>query len=199
VLRDRILGHRRERWPPPQPISPVGRVAGLTTTGCVLATGVAWLAVTVKLALCTTGCAVEPGLAGLIAMPVAVAVIGAAALARNVLARPVEADSDAGSGWVYGLATIFALGVVAAASGIPSLTCPDGMQLSFFGFCAAPDGSRVDAASWTWLRRWIDVAGIVVGFTLFRTKRWVHVTAPIAGAVWLGGTGSLLIRTLVRG
>ena len=41
-------------------------------------------------------------------------------------------------------------------------------------------------------RRLIDVAGVVVGFTIIRSRRWVRVTAPVAGIVFVGGTVALL-------
>ena len=193
---------QRERWPPPTPISPAGRIAGLTTTGSVLAAGLAWLAVSVRVLLCTRGCTVAAGAGGLVAILVAGVVIAAAALLRATLPRPL--DPEAGSGWVYGLGVIFAVGVIAAASGIPDLVCPAGTKLSFFGFCAGPHSTRLAATSWTWLRRWIDVAGIVlgglmVGFAALRTRRWVVVTAPIAALVWLAGTTALLLRTVGSG
>lgn len=195
-MRDVIHLKPRERWPPPPPISPEGRIAGLTTSGCVIVSALAWLVVTIRIALCTKDCAIEPGLGGLVMLPVVVVLVGALALFRTILARPT--DPEAGSAWRFGLGVIFAVGVVAAASWIPSLTCPAGTKLSFFGFCAGENGARLPAASWTWLRRLIDLAGVLVGFTLMRSRRWVRVTAPIAGVVFLVGTGLLLLRTLAK-
>jgi hypothetical protein len=195
-VRETILRRRGEQWPPRPPISPEGRVAGLTTSGCVIASAVVWLAVYTRIALCMRRCTIEPGLGGLIGLLVAVALVAAVALARATLSRPT--DPEASSAWVFGLSVIFAVGVAAAASAIPSLTCPAGTKLSFFGFCAGENGARLPAASWTWLRRLIDVAGVVVGFTLVRSKRWVKVGAVVAGAVWLVGSGVLLVR-LTRG
>ena len=87
--------------------------------------------------------------------------------------------------------------MIAGASWIPSLTCPPGTTLSFFGFCSNGHGVRVEAANWVVQRRLIDVAGVVVGFTIIRSRRWVRVTAPVAGLVFVGGTVALLGRTLV--
>lgn len=171
-------------------------MAGLTTTGCVILSASVWLAVWVRMALCVHGCTLEPGLAGLIALPVAVVLVAAVALARGILRRP--SDPEAGSAWRFGLSVIFAAGVVGAASAIPSLTCPAGTTLSFFGSCAGDHGVRPPPASWVLLRRAIDVAGVVVGFTVVRSRRWVAVGAPVAGAVWLAGTGILLAK-LARG
>ena len=185
---------RKERWPPPPPISPEGRIAGLTTTGCVIASSVAWLAVAFRIALCTKGCEHPAGLGGLVLMVVAVPFIAGIALFRSILIRPT--DPEASAGWRFGLAVIFAVGVVAGASWIPSLTCPTGTTLSFFGFCAGPHAARLDATSWVVVRRLIDLAGVVVAFTIFRSRRWVRVTAPVAGLVFVGGTAALLARTL---
>ena len=185
---------RKERWPPPPAISPEGRIAGLTTTGCVIASSFVWLVVAVRIAMCTSGCEHEPGLGGLVLLIVAVPFFGAIALFRATLIRPT--DPDASAAWRFGLSVIFAVGVVAGASWIPSLTCPPGTTLSFFGFCSDGHGVRLDAASWVVQRRLIDVAGVVVGFTIIRSRRWVRVTAPVAGIVFVGGTVALLGRTL---
>jgi hypothetical protein len=193
-VRDLIRLRRKERWPPPPPISPEGRIAGLTATGCVIAGSVAWLVVTVRIALCTTGCDHPAGLGGLVLFVVAVPFVASIALFRSILARPT--DPEAGAGWRFGLGVIFAVGVVAGASWIPSLTCPSGTKLSFFGFCAGANGARLEATSWVSIRRLIDVAGIVAGLTIMRSRRWVRVTAPVAGLVFLAGTGVLLARTL---
>jgi hypothetical protein len=197
LVRDAIRRQREDRWPPPQPISQEGRIAGLTTTGCVIASAVAWLVVSFQVSQCTQHCSVEPGVGGLVALLVSVVLVAAIGLAWTILVRPT--DPEGGLGWVFGLSVIFAVGVLAAASGIPSLTCPHGTKLSFFGFCAGPHGARLDAARWAWLRRLIDVAGVLLAFTLIRSRRWVAVTASVAGVVWLAGTGALLVRTLAEG
>ena len=58
------------------------------------------------------------------------------------------------------------------------------------------DGARIDRADWVLQRRLIDVAGVLVGFTIIRSRRWVRVTAPVATIVFVGGTVALLARTL---
>jgi hypothetical protein len=184
----------KERWPPPPAISPEGRIAGLTTTGSVIVASAIWLAVAFKIALCTKGCEHPAGLGGLVLLVVAVPFVAAIALFRSTIIRPT--DPEAGAGWRFGLAVIFAVGAVAGAAWIPSLTCPTGTTLSFFGFCAGEQGARQEAASWVLQRRLIDVAGVVVGFTIIRSRRWVRVTAPVAGLVFVGGTVALLARTL---
>ena len=188
---------RRERWPPPQPISPAGRLAALTTIGSVLVSSAVWLLVAGRIAMCTTGCTVAQGFGALVlfvAVPVAVAAV---ALLRHTLPRPVDPSTDAGEGWVWGLAAIFALGAAAGAASIPTLTCPPGTTLSVFGFCAGNDGARIPATSWRWLRWTIGGAGVLIALTLIRSRRWVRVTAPVAAAVFLGGTGVLLWRSLL--
>jgi hypothetical protein len=196
-VRAAIQRRRENRWPPPTPISPDGRLAGLTTTGCVTLSAAVWLAVAFQITQCTQDCPLDQGVAGLVAMVVAPVLVAAAALGWVVLGRPTDPDPGVGTRWVLGLSVIFTLGVIAAASGIPSLACPAGTKLSFFGFCAGPDGSRSPAAEYAWLRHIVDVVGVVIGFTVIRSRRWVHVTAPIAAAVWLAGTGALLARTLL--
>jgi hypothetical protein len=185
---------RKERWPPPPPIAPEGRIAGLTTTGSVIAGCAAWLVVALRIALCTGVCEHVPGLGGLVMMVVAVPFVAAIALFRAILIRPT--DPEASAAWRFGLSVIFTVGVVAGASWIPSLTCPPGTTLSFFGFCADGHGVRLEAANWVLQRRLIDVAGVLVGFTIIRSRRWVKVTAPVAAIVFVGGTVALLARTL---
>jgi hypothetical protein len=197
-VRAAIQRRRADRWPPPSPISEDGRLAGLTTTGCVALSAAVWLVVAFHVSQCTRHCTVEPGVGGLVAMMVAVVLVAAVALGWVVLGRPTDPDPGAGTGWVVGLSVIFSLGVIAGASGIPSLSCPAGTTLSFFGFCAGPGGTRSPAAEWAWLRHIIDVVGLAIGFTIIRSRRWVDVSAPIAATVWLGGTGALLARTLLR-
>lgn len=195
-MRDILHLKPRERWPPPPPISPEGRIAGLTTSGCVMVSALAWLAVTIRIGLCTENCTIEPGLGGLVLLPVAVALVAAVAVFRAILDRPT--DPEASSVWRFGLGVIFAVGVVAAASWIPSMTCPAGTKLSFFQFCAGENGARLPGTSWTLQRRLLDLAGVLVGCTVIRSRRWVKVTAPIAAVVFLGGTGALLLRTLAK-
>ena len=132
---------RKERWPPPPPISPEGRIAGLTTTGSVIAGCAAWLVVAFRIAVCTGVCEHEPGLGGLVLLVVALPFVAAIALFRATLIRP--GDPDASAAWRFGLSVIFSVGVVAGASWIPSLTCPPGTTLSFFGFCAGEHGARL--------------------------------------------------------
>ncbi len=158
-----------------------------------------WLVVAFHVSQCTRHCTVEPGAGGLVAVLVVVVLVTAVALGWVVLGRPVDPDPGAGTGWVVGLSVIFSLGVIAGATAIPSLSCPAGTTLSFFGFCAGPEGTRSPAAAWAWLRHIVDVVGLVIGSTIIRSRRWVGVTAPIAAAVWLGGTGALLARTLLKG
>jgi hypothetical protein len=185
---------RKERWPPPPAISPEGRIAGLTTTGCVIASCAAWLWVAIRISMCTLGCEHEPGLGGLVMLVIALPFVAAIGLFRATIIRPT--DPDASTAWRFGLSVIFAVGVVAGASWIPSLTCPPGTKLSFFGFCSNGQGVRLEAASWVLQRRLIDLAGVIVGFTIIRSRRWVRVTAPVAGLVFVGGTVALLARTL---
>jgi hypothetical protein len=160
-------------------------------------TGVVWVGFSVRVFVCTGSCAVEPAVGGLLTLLISIGVVVMISFARSVAARPV--DPEGSSAWLYGLSIIFALGVAAAVTRIPSVSCPPGSHLSFFGFCAGAHSARLAVHSREWIKALIDAAGIVVAFTLVRSKRWVHAGAPIAGAVWLAGTSDFLVRTMGRG
>src|SRR5439155_20249807 len=97
---------RRRRWPPPTPISPAGMVAGLTTTGCVVASGIVWLVFSYRAFACTGGCAIPPPVGGLLVVVVGAIVALMVWLAISILQQPVE--SSGSSGWLWGLSVIFA-------------------------------------------------------------------------------------------
>jgi hypothetical protein len=115
-------------------------------------------------------------------------------LMRAVLVRPV--DEDGASSWRFGLSVLFVIGVVTAASRIGSLNCPPGSHLSTFGYCSGKHDARIVVNSWAWLKYLIDVAAVIVAVTLIGSRRWVRVAAPIAGAVFLFGTTSYLLKTI---
>jgi len=128
-------------------------------------------------------------------LPIVVVVL--VGIARRVNDRPVDPGGSAG--WLYGLSIIFVLGVAAAVTSIPTVTCPPGTTLSFFGFCAGAHRSRLPIHSNAGVKWLIDFAAVVIGFTVIRWKRWVRVGAAIAGIAWLAGIGDLLARTLGHG
>lgn len=145
--------------------------------------------------MCVGLCRVNQGFAGIIVLAVVPATAGAIAAFRSVLRRPVSAEGDAR--WRFGLGVIFMLGVVAGASRIPDFTCPDGYRLGI-GLCAAPNGARIDATSWVWLKDALYVAAVVLAMLLARMRRLPRATAAIAAITWFGGTGVLLASTLLR-
>ncbi|HEV8565024.1 MAG TPA: hypothetical protein VGR41_08910 [Actinomycetota bacterium] len=188
----------REPWPPPQPISREGRLAGYTTTIAVAVVGIAYTVAAARAAMCVGLCRVNQGFAAIIVMAVVVLTASAIASLRSVARRPV---SDAGdSRWRVGLSVILLLGAVAGASRIPDFTCPAGYRMGI-ELCAAPNGARIDARSWVWLKDalYLAAVAVAVALSLERTRRLVIITAAVAAAAWFGGTGVLLFSTLLRG
>jgi hypothetical protein len=158
--------------------------------------GTAYTIASARAAMCVGLCRVNQGFAGIIVMAVVPATAGAIAAFRSVLRRPVSAEGDAR--WRFGLGVIFMLGVVAGASRIPDFTCPAGYRLGI-GLCAAPNGARIDATSWVWLKDALYVAAVVLAMLLAWMRRLPRVTSAIAAITWFGGTGVLLASTLLRG
>jgi hypothetical protein len=187
----------RRPWPPPQPIAREGKVAAYTTTVCVAVAGTAYAIAAAKATMCTGLCVVNQGFAGLIFLLDVIVTASAFAALRSVSRRPIRPDGDAR--WRVGLAVILVLGAAAAASRIPDFTCPDGYRLGI-ELCAAPSGARIAATSWVWLKDALSLGAVVVAVVLAmgRTRRMVPFTAALAAVVWLGGTGALLVTTLLR-
>ncbi len=161
-------------------------VAGLTTTGCVVASGIVWLVFSYRAFACTGDCAIPPPLGGLLVV----------VLAISILQQPVE--SSGSSGWLWGLSVIFGLGIALGAMTLPSFSCPPGQSLSVFRFCSIANSDRFPVIDKRWMKDVADVAGVVVALTLIRWRRLVFVTAPIAGAVWLVGSLDFLVRRIVQ-
>jgi hypothetical protein len=162
----------------------------------VFVSGLLWFFASFRAFACVRDCAVLPALGGLLVLCVSVVVVVMAWTAIGIIGRPVETDGS--SGWMVGLSVIFALGVVFAATRIPSYACPMGMHLSHFGFCFASSSDRFPPTDWRWLKEVIALMGAIVAFTLIRIRRWAYVNAPIAGAVWLFGSLDLLMRRIVH-
>src|SRR5437867_9807178 len=91
---------RHRRWPPPSPISPAGKIAGLTTTGCVVASGIVWLVFSYRAFACTIDCAIPAALGGLLVVFVGAVVALMVWLAIGIIQRPVEPNGR--SGWLWG-------------------------------------------------------------------------------------------------
>jgi hypothetical protein len=193
---ERSKKQRREPWPPPAPISHEGKVAGLTATICLAVVGAAYSYAAIRATMCVGFCVVNRGLAGLLTLAVVPATLAAVASIRSVSRRPVAATGDAR--WRFGLGAIFAIGVAAAASRIPDLTCPTGYALGGDLCARVGNAARLDAANWVWLKDALIAGGIVLGATVIRARSLIPSTAVVAAIVWVGGTGFLLVSTLWR-
>lgn len=186
------------RRPVPDDIAPAGRLAGFVTAACLAVVGVAFLVPSFRAMNCTRGCTFSQHYAALITV-VAIGVAGTGlAIGRAIWRRPVDVDGD--TGWTWGLAALFILGMMLIASRVPQHTCPGGTWLDTnFSICIdVARGRRFPAGDRIWLKRAIIVAGWVLGFTVIRSPRWVWVAAPLAAAAWLVGTGWLLADAFLR-
>lgn len=189
---------RRRRWPPPDAIAPVGRVAGTTTSGCLLLTGAAFVIASTDEFTCTRDCRMPAGFAGLVWLSALVLAGAGGAILWSVVVRPVASDGTAG--WTWGLGAIFVLGVVAALTQVPGHTCPPGSHLDpYFSICIdMANPHRFPARSWTTLKTLALLVAVALGVTAMRSRRAVALTAPIAALTWLAGTGWLLANTMAK-
>jgi hypothetical protein len=162
----------------------------------VIVGGLLWLFASYRVFSCVRDCAILPGLGGLLILCLLPIVALMVWTTVGISGRPIEGDGR--SGWMLGLSVIFALGVIFAATRIPSYVCPPGMRLSHFDFCHAVSSDRIPPNDWRWLKEVADLVGAIVAFTLIRARRWVYLTAPIAAAVWLYGSLDLLMRRIVN-
>jgi hypothetical protein len=187
---------RRERWPPPDPISEPGRIAGYTTAGCLIATSVAFLVASWDDLVCTHNCPFPPGLAALvwfIAVPIGLAGI---AIARRVSLRPTQSDGP--TNWTLSFVILFSAGVAVVATRIPSFTCKVGHLDANVRLCIQASGRFSEPSNWIWLKALIAILGLMIGIAL-RDPRRVYLAAPLAAIAWLFGFGWLLLDTVVRG
>jgi len=186
----------RERWPPPDPISKAGRIAGYTTAGCLVVTSGAFLVASWDDLVCTHNCLFPPGLAALvwfIAVPIGLVSI---AIARRVSLRPTQSDGP--TSWTLSLVILFSAGVAVAATRLPSFTCKVGHLDANVRLCIEASGRFSDASNWIWLKGLIAILGLMIGIALRQPKR-VYLVAPLAAIAWLFGFGWLLLDTVVRG
>ncbi len=191
---------RRERWPPPPAISLRGRWAGVTTGGCLVATGLAYVVFSYDELTCTVaegGCDVFVGVGGLISLlGLAVAALGAIIL-RKVLIRPESATG--GSGWNAGWGILFALGGAVAVTRLPTHTCPKGFELdTLFELCIR-GGERLPASSHLLEKSILAIVAVALGVVLARA-RWIPsgVATVLTVVAWIGGMGLLLADTMAR-
>jgi hypothetical protein len=187
---------RRERWPPPDPISKPGRIAGYTTAGCLFVTSAAFLIASSDDLVCTNSCRFPPGLAALvwfIAVPIGLVGI---AIARRVSLRPTQSDGP--TSWTLSFVILFSGGVAVAATRLPSFTCKVGHLDENFRLCIEASGRFSEPSNWIWLKGLIAILGLMIGIALRRPRR-VYLAAPLAAIAWLFGFGWLLLDTVVRG
>jgi hypothetical protein len=187
---------RRERWPPPDPISKPGRIAGYTTAGCLVVTSAAFLVASWDDLVCTNSCRFSPGLAALVwfvAIPIGLVGI---AIARRVSLRPTQSDGP--TNWTLSLVILFSGGVAVAATRLPSFTCKVGHLDENFRLCIEASGRFSEPSNWIWLKGLIAILGLMIGIALRRPRR-VYLAAPLAAIAWLFGFGWLLLDTVVRG
>jgi hypothetical protein len=187
---------RRERWPPPDPISKPGRIAGYTTAGCLVVTSGAFLVASWDDLVCTSSCRFSPGLAALVyfvAVPIGLVGI---AIARRVSWRPIQSDGP--TNWTLSLVILFSGGVAVAATRLPSFTCEVGHLDQNVRLCIEASGRFSEPSNWIWLKALIVILGLMIGIALRRPRR-IYLAAPLAAIAWLFGFGWLLLDTVVRG
>ena len=188
--------HRRERWPPPDPISKPGRIAGYTTAGCLVVTSGAFLVASWDDLVCTHNCPFPPGLAALVwFISVPIGLVGIA-IAWLVSLRPTQ--SDGSITWILSLVILFSAGVAVAATRLPSFTCSVGHLDANVRLCIEASGRFSEPSNWIWLKALIAILGLVIGMAL-RQPRRVYLAAPLAAIAWLFGFGWLLLDSVVRG
>jgi hypothetical protein len=154
----------RERWPPPDPISEPGRIAGYTTAGCLVATGGAFLVASWDDLVCTHNCPFSPGLAALvwfIAVPIGLVGI---AIARRVSLRPTQSDGP--TNWTLSFVILFSAGVAVVATRLPSFTCTVGHLDANVRLCIEASGRFSEPSNWIWLKALIAILGLTIGIAL---------------------------------
>lgn len=202
---------RRDKWPPPLPISPSGRAAAWTVAACLAIAGVATVVLAWNELTCTvpvdpggprqapeTACEVLAGVGGLFSFLGGLAAAGGIAIAWRTRMRPVEGTGK--DGWRWGLAVVFTIGFAVLVTRFPDQTCPGGAHLSApFGLCidTATD-ARFDSTSWIWAKVIAIVAAPVIGFTVIAARRASAIAVPLTLIAWFAGIGWLLLDTIGR-
>ena len=173
-------------------------MAGFTTGGCLLATGLAYLVTTADDALCTRSCSMSPSFSALVWMTAAGVTALAVAILRSVHMRPVEPDGE--TGWMWGLSALFVLGAWLIVGGFPTNACPAGAHLDpNFDLCIdVARARRFPATDRAVVKDLATFGALAIGLTAMRWRRGVAVVAPVAAVTWLAGTGWLLLDTFGR-
>jgi hypothetical protein len=179
------------------PISRSGKIAGYTTSACLVGAGVAFTIASVAVVSCEGRCGIEPALGGLALYISIPCLLLGLAVGRGVRRRPVDTEGE--SGWSWGIAAVLATGIAVLASRIPSLTCSQGGRLDGnFAICITASLHRYDATSWIWLKWLVLVVGIAVALVAGWWRRAPRVTAVGAALAWAVGFGWLLADSLGR-
>jgi hypothetical protein len=176
-------------------ISPVGRIAGWVTAGCLVVAGVAFIATSWDELTCAKGPSCEDwaGFAGLVSL-VSLAAIGAGVrIVWTVWRRPV--DPDGSSLWIWGLSVLFILAALTVALLIPVATCPSGTSLDpIFRLCIRGTERR-PATQWMWAKWALAIGGIGLGIAIGKLRRFVVVSAIITALTWVFALTWLLRET----
>jgi hypothetical protein len=191
---------KQGRWPPPAAISSRGKWAGLTTGGCLVVTGLAFVVFSFDELTCRVaegGCDVIVGVGGVVSL-VALGVTAAGVIiVRKVWARPISESGE--DGWSLGLGVLFAVGAAIAVTRLPTHTCPRGFLLdTVFELCVR-GGERIPTDSHLIEKLLLTLVAVVLGVVVARA-RWIpsSVATVVAATAWIGGIGLLLIDTMAR-
>jgi hypothetical protein len=180
----------RTQWPSLEPISPAGRIAGYTTTICASVAGLAYLVIAGIIVECVHSCRVTPALGGLLFLFVAPPTAWAIWEVRHVARRPRSPDGS--SAWRFGLGVLFAFGVAAGVSRFPDATCPAGFRLFVLADkCIGAQHALMDPTSWVWAKDLTVLAGVLLGATIMRSRRYVRAASGVAALAWIVGMGML--------
>jgi hypothetical protein len=114
---------------------------------------------------------------------------------RRVARRPVDPEGSSRFVWWFGL--LFLLGGVFAASRIPAFTCSRGRFDELLELCMHPP-STSEPSRWSWAKDAVVAGGVVGALAIVARPRLARVGIPAAALVFVGGTGWLVLDTLVR-
>lgn len=180
-------------------ISPEGRIAGLTISIVLVASGVVVLAAGTdelwrRCGAASEGCTTSAAAAGLASLASVAAIVAGFWMWRRIDRRPLHAEGS--SRFVLGLAALFAIGLLLLAWRIPAFTCERGRFDEVLKLCMHPPTTS-EPVRWTLLKLACVTFGLGGGVAIALWPRWVLLTAPLAALGWAGGLGVLLSQTLI--
>ena len=182
-------------------LSPEGRIAAWTIVGLLAVTGVATIVAAWDEVwrICgdeLRGECVSRSSAAILASGAATAgILVAVVIAVRTHRRTIDRDGSSRWTWLLGAMTI--VGAIVLSGRVPGFTCAQGRFDPLLELCLHPP-STSEPTSWMLEKRAIVVAGSILGIVVAIRPRWIRVTAPLAGLVWLGGFGWLIADTLIR-